>query len=107
MAHNMLHVMRARCVARALHTIAPWPVSVRVGDGSRRSEETAKKKKKISNSAFEYDHDHYYHIPLPFSCVSIVSWAAFEALLFFFFLFFFFFFFFSFAILIVSKAISF
>ena len=38
----MLHVMSARCVARDWHTIAPEPLSVRVGDSSRRSEETVK-----------------------------------------------------------------
>ena len=34
----MLRVMRARCVARDFHTIAPLPV-VRVEDSSRRNEE--------------------------------------------------------------------
>ena len=26
MAHNTLHVIGARCVARDLHTIVPWPL---------------------------------------------------------------------------------
>ena len=34
----MSHVMGARCIARDLHTIVPWPV----GDSSRRSEEFVK-----------------------------------------------------------------
>ena len=33
----MLHVISARCVARDLHTIAPWPL-----ERTRRSEEIVK-----------------------------------------------------------------
>ena len=39
----MLHVISTWCVARGLHTIAPGHLSIRVGDGSRRSEEIVKK----------------------------------------------------------------
>ena len=42
----MLHVISARCIARDLHTVAhvcaQGHLSVRVGDGSRRSEEIVK-----------------------------------------------------------------
>ena len=38
----MLHVISARCVARDLHTIAPGPLGVRVGDSSQLSEEIVK-----------------------------------------------------------------
>ena len=52
----MLHVISVRCVARDLHTIAPGPLSVRAGDGSRHSEEIFFFFL-ISNCAFEYDDD--------------------------------------------------
>ena len=56
----MLHVVCTR--------LSPGRLSVRVGDSSRRSEETVKKKKKISNYASQCDHyyycyyEHYYHL---------------------------------------------
>ena len=39
------HVARdeCQCVARNLHTIAPWPLEVGVGDSLRRSEEIVNK----------------------------------------------------------------
>ena len=58
-AHDMLLVMSARCVARDVYTIAPSPghLSVRVGDISRRNEEIVK----ILNCAFQCNHNHHRH----------------------------------------------
>ena len=85
-AHDMLHVKSARCVARDVHTVAPGHISVRVGDRSRCSEETAppkkKKKKKISICACQCDHCYHYDFRFFFPVHSLLCLSAFRGLLF-------------------------
>ena len=56
----MLHLMRARGVARDLHTIAPGYLGARVADRSWRSE-------KIAICAFHCEHYYHYYYDWPIS----------------------------------------
>ena len=53
MAHDLLHVISARCVACDVHMIAPGQLSVRAGDSSQRTEEI----EKFSKCAFQCNDD--------------------------------------------------
>ena len=59
MAHDMLHVIRALCVASEMHMIVPWPLEPMCW---RQLVAQWGDYKKISNCAFQcsYLHHHYY-----------------------------------------------
>ena len=65
MAHDMLHVISAQCVASDLHTIVPGPLSV--ADSSQHSEEILK----IKSCTFVCDFFFFFFFFLVFKIIFI------------------------------------